>query len=441
VRAFDSEYQGKAVEIEAFVQAEKDEGQRISYYSATGAPGTSWDLTLGYDYSPTGFGSGVVDVVFVDATNVLDVNSSGALILSDYSATDRYLIVLGDVDNQISGGNNGDYIHTGGGNDFVVVSSGCDYSDGGSEGSAGAHGDVLDFRNQTGPVTLSLASGAGIEGEAVFSATKSETETDHFTDFETLLFNEGENKLSFDGDAVLDALASEHITIIGGDGRDQIDGRLLDQGAVIDFAAGEMYVPDNAADRLTLAGFEDAVGGAGNDTITGSDQANFLAGGLGADELFGGGADDFIFFDNLDTAVNGGAGRDVGWALTLADGGGVTVDMTAQELEVLIGSLGNDTVTLSGGQMAAGGEGNDTFVIDCSGTGTHVVWGGAGADRITVNTGAPGVMVATVAGLTAEGFSHDLLRPRNHARRRNMGRASPGDRAAGLFPERRRVVT
>jgi Ca2+-binding RTX toxin-like protein len=188
-------------------------------------------------------------------------------------------------------------------------------------------------------------------------------------------------------------------------------------------------------------GNDSILASAGDDTIDGGNGADLIAGGQGADSLFGGGADDFMFFDNLDVAnVNGGEGRDVGWALTLADGLGVTVDMAAQELEVLIGGLGDDAITLSGDLMAAGGDSADTFVIDCSGTGTQVVWGGEGADRITVNTGAPGIMVATVAGLTAEGFSHDLLRPRNHARRRSMGRGSPGNRAAGLFPEQRRIA-
>lgn len=155
------------------------------------------------------------------------------------------------------------------------------------------------------------------------------------------------------------------------------------------------------------------VAGAGNDTITGTSDEDVLFGGQGADKLFGGSGDDFFFFSAEDTMVNGGAGRDVGWALGQ---GGVTVTMTAQELEVVIGSSGTDTIILSGSTdllFAAGGAGNDTFVVTHNDTeGPKILWGGAGADTFEFNQTDPrsyweqvGIAVVQIAALTEKMFA------------------------------------
>ncbi len=399
-----AENKGKAVEIEASVQAALGEGQRISYFSAVGHSNMPTSLEVGYDYSPTGFGSGVVDVVFVDAYNDMALSQSGTITLSDYSATDRFLLVLGGANNSVIGGNSGDYIHTGGGLDFVGVSGGSDYIDGGSGEGLGIQGDTLQFGSQLVTVVLSLADGTGIEGDAIFAALKSATETDHFTDFERVLFSDGANNLAFDSDAVLDALASENVTIVGGEGTDQIDGQLLDQGVIIDFAAGEMYFQDEAIAKLSLVGFENASGSDFNDVLRGNEEAN---------ELLGLGGDDFIFFDFADGAnVNGGAGRDV--ALALGQDG-VTVDMAAQGLECVIGCDGADTITVGeaeGALFAAGGGGSDTFIVrngedGYNEGGPRVLWGGGGADTFEFEWAsyAHGIAVVQIEGLTEETFS------------------------------------
>jgi serralysin len=75
--------------------------------------------------------------------------------------------------------------------------------------------------------------------------------------------------------------------------------------------------------RVTI---ENAIGGAGNDTLIGNSIVNNLSGGNGNDYLFGGGG-----FDTL----NGGAGNDV-----LVGYGGST------EFDVLTGGTGTDTFVL-----------------------------------------------------------------------------------------------
>lgn len=187
---------------------------------------------------------------------------------------------------------------------------------------------------------------------------------------------------------------------------DTLDASALFGGFSFDMASGAFSPTGGSATPLTLLNFENAIGSAGNDTITGSDQANALLGNAGADSVFGGGGDDFIFFDFADGAnVIGGEGRAVAVAL---GPDAVAVDMTAQGLEVVIGGLGADTIIFRGAeeQMAAGGEGDDTFTLDFTeGEGLRIIWGGEGADQIIAQSPTfLGVMVATVAGLTAENF-------------------------------------
>jgi RTX calcium-binding nonapeptide repeat (4 copies) len=157
------------------------------------------------------------------------------------------------------------------------------------------------------------------------------------------------------------------------------------------------------------------VAGAGNDAITGTTEGDVLFGGSGADILIGGAGDDFIFFDAADGInVNGGAGRDVGAAVGLD---GVTVNMTAQGLEVCIGSGGADEITCAGSEgalFAAGSGGADTFnVAYDQSEAPKVLWGGAGADSFNFFFGDPenefdaqlGIAVVRIEGLTEENFA------------------------------------
>ncbi len=155
------------------------------------------------------------------------------------------------------------------------------------------------------------------------------------------------------------------------------------------------------------------VAGAGNDTITGTSDEDVLFGGQGADKLFGGSGDDFIFFDAEDTVVNGGAGRDVGWAI---GPDAIDADMAAWAMEVQSGGSGADTVTMSGADslMAAGGDGDDVFNLNANNNeGLRIVWGGAGADVINFAVDYTvewfdrqvGILVVNVVGLTVDTFA------------------------------------
>jgi Ca2+-binding RTX toxin-like protein len=74
----------------------------------------------------------------------------------------------------------------------------------------------------------------------------------------------------------------------------------------------------NAATQVSgsISGIEQAIGGSGNDTMTGNGENNLFVGGAGNDSLLGnGGRDLLIGGDGADT-INGGAGEDLliaGW--------------------------------------------------------------------------------------------------------------------------------
>jgi Ca2+-binding RTX toxin-like protein len=108
-------------------------------------------------------------------------------------------------------------------------------------------------------------------------------------------------------------------TIDGGTGTDTVSFATLSQAVKIDLAAGKATVAGDATHKLTS--IEDAVGGGGNDTLTGNKVANHLSGGDGNDTLSGGEGNDVLI---------GGAGKDT-----------------------LTGSYGNDTYVFASGDTGA----------------------------------------------------------------------------------------
>ena len=111
------------------------------------------------------------------------------------------------------------------------------------------------------------------------------------------------------GDDTLYGMAGDD-TLIGGLGADRLNGgsgvdTVSYRGSVwaavtVDLGAQTASGGDAAGD--TLSGFENAVGGLGDDTLIGSSGANSLFGDAGADQIDGGAGND---------VVEGGAGADV----------------------------------------------------------------------------------------------------------------------------------
>jgi len=165
---------------------------------------------------------------------------------------------------------------------------------------------------------------------------------------------------------------------------------------------------------------ENAIGGAGEDLMTGNTANNWLMGGLGDDEIDGGDGDDRISGGADDDSLTGGDGTDT---LDYDDASaGVTVNMkltTAQNtigagidtvvgFENLIGSDHNDTLTgshgvneidagagadtvygMKGDDDLDGGDGND---IVNGGEGADVMRGGLGDDWLYVDNASDSIV-------------------------------------------------
>ena len=175
--------------------------------------------------------------------------------------------------------------------------------------------------------------------------------------------------------------------------------------------AASQVVNSNLSLVLGLAtGFENAIGGGGNDSLTGNTLANVLTGNAGNDTLIGLAGNDTLAGglgdDNYPFTATAALGTDslvetAGQGLDLLDFGTTTVAVTvnlgltttqivnanlsltlsaADAFEMLIGSSVNDTLT--GNSLANvifGGAGNDTIV---GLAGRDLLFGGNGSDSL-----------------------------------------------------------
>lgn len=167
--------------------------------------------------------------------------------------------------------------------------------------------------------------------------------------------------------------------------------------------------PETASDAFGLVGslwiargvtIENAIGGAGDDTIAGNTAANSLTGNAGDDRLAGGEGDDTLNGGAGADALDGGAGVDT--VSYQGSTGSLRIDLQYPELntfqaqgdtyagiENLIGSQGADNIRgdtaanrIEGGSNVDylfGRQGNDTLA---GGVGDDVLQGGSGADLL-----------------------------------------------------------
>jgi hypothetical protein len=168
-------------------------------------------------------------------------------------------------------------------------------------------------------------------------------------------------------------------TIVDGDGIDTLDFSGFDADQRIDLTV--QYATDTAQITSDIGGrvgnltlgigtvIENAVGGGGDDAITGNAADNTLLGGTGDDTLTGAGGDDTLRGgDGMDTAVFAGAFGDYDFTLSAGDtelwiaslGGDDGLDTIATDIEFLqFGDGAASTLVLGGSGLIASVETTD----------------------------------------------------------------------------------
>lgn len=168
-----------------------------------------------------------------------------------------------------------------------------------------------------------------------------------------------------------------------------LDGSLLVQVAgpvdsiVIDYSnvltgTQAIWVGDISFDAVPAAeGNDTLLGGGGNDDIFGEGGDDSIRGEAGFDEIDGGAGNDTITGDGGDDTITGGAGED-------QIDGGVGNDQLSGGTgsDTVLGGAGNDTLNVGQGDAAAGGDGDDLFVLTDTGDGPGdmTITGGEGAE-------------------------------------------------------------
>jgi Ca2+-binding RTX toxin-like protein/subtilisin-like proprotein convertase family protein len=204
-------------------------------------------------------------------------------------------------------------------------------------------------------------------------------------------------------------------TVVDTDGGTDVVNAAAVTGNSTIFLDGTVSLIDTM--RTTFSGVENAIGGDGNDSITGSSVVNELWGGRGRDTLRGEGGHDSLYGESGNDSLFGGDGNDF---VSAGDGNDTLYGYTGGA-----GSPVNDNDTLEGGagnDFMYGTFGDDMFLM---GTGDDYADGGAGFNLASYEAETAGVLVdlsgtlahvggalgdtlVAIDGLTGTGFSDTL---------------------------------
>ncbi|MDD2370011.1 MAG: hypothetical protein PHQ90_11980, partial [Sulfuricurvum sp.] len=298
--------------------------------------------TLSYEYGAT---SGIiVSLAIIGAQNtggsgIDDIFEFENLIGSAYNDT-----LTGDSSDNI--------IEGGAGNDIL-------------DGGFGI--DTLSYAGATAGVTVNLASttaqntiGAG---------------TDTVINFENILGSSYGDTLTGNSENNVIEGGSGNDTLNGGTGNDTLSYSKASSGITISLALTTAQITGGAGTD-TISNFENIIGSAYDDILTGDSGNNIIDGGAGNDTINGGGGIDTLIYSNADSGVM------VNLTLTTAQTTGGAGTDTIIGFENILGSIYNDILTGdSGDNVIEGAAGDD------------IMNGGTGTDTLSYSTAASAVTV------------------------------------------------
>ena len=200
-------------------------------------------------------------------------------------------------------------------------------------------------------------------------------------------------------DGRVDAAGTVSGLVDGAGGVDTLDYRLHVVAITVDLSMG------SAAGYGSVANFENVVGGAASDMLTGDSNANRLEGGPGADTLTGGAGNDIYAFNidfGLDTVV-----EEIGGGIDTLDLSGVSIPIVLDlSGDIPDGTTSGFTFDTDGFEIIILGSGDDTVVFldngDLGGGATNLD-GGPGFDTLnyfgSILTGEADLTTGIVPGV------------------------------------------
>ncbi|GJE27980.1 DUF642 domain-containing protein [Methylobacterium organophilum] len=367
-------------------------------------PGTAVDAGLGDDTVIAGAGPDTLDGGA--GTNLLSYETSNAGVTINlatgeaaggYARGDRFTNFQ-----SVEGSRSADHLIGDGGANTLIGGAGADTL----EGGGGI--DTADYATSAAAVTVDLAAGTGLGGDAAGDVLVGITNLvgSAFGD----LLTSGAAGSGLAGGAGDDTLVSGlgPDTLDGGVGIDTVDYSASTAAVSVDLALGLGRGGSAQGDLLTSV--ENVIGSAFADALTASASGSLLQGGAGDDTLAAGAGHD---------TLDGGAGTDIadyaasttGVSVNLATGlgaGAYAEGDTLVSIEGVIGSAFADTLTAGAtGSLLQGGAGDDTLV---SGAGADTLDGGADTNTADYSASSAAVRVDLATGAVAGGAAQgDLL--------------------------------
>jgi Ca2+-binding RTX toxin-like protein len=272
------------------------------------------------------------------------------------------------------------------GNDLIEGGSGDDGLFGGGDAR-----DTVSYSKSAAGVTVKLDDGGSTSGKG------GDAENDVIAGFFDIIGSAKNDDLTgSDSFNIIDGLGGNDI-IDGGKGDDTLKGNTGLDTVSYKSAAGAVTIDLKitaqqdtvGAGKDTLSGFENILGSAFADTLTGDTKANVIEGGAGADKLTGGGgADTVSYASSTDTDAN----TPLGVKVALSDFADTAAVVSGDDAA---GDIVKNFVNIVGSSLNDELTGNKFANVLNGGAGADALEGKGGADTLI---GGDGIDGATYAG-------------------------------------------